>query len=259
MLLESELIPFSVSPPIGEKVLVIAPHPDDETLGCGGTIRLLVEAEKKVRTIFLTSGDKAEEAEHARDYSLMREREAEKALKVLGVTDYDFFRFPDRELLDNYEAVYDKIEHAIESFMPDAVYCPSMTEINPDHRATAMMMMDIQRSRGSRGNKPDNIIIVFYEITTPLRPNLLIDITRVFGKKRKAMKRYRSQLRILDYCHYMSALNMFRSLTVNGPRFTEAFWVMDKSHDEQAVREWLSFGMRMHCPAGGTSDVCEDG
>ena len=60
MLQESDIIPFHCSPPIGEKILVLAPHPDDETLGCGGTIRLLRKAKKQVKVIFLTSGDKAD-------------------------------------------------------------------------------------------------------------------------------------------------------------------------------------------------------
>ena len=241
MLLESELIPFSVSPAIGEKALVLAPHPDDETLGCGGTIRLLIEAEKKVRIIFLTSGDKAEEAENHRSYSSMREREAEKALKVLGVADYDFFRFPDRELLDNYEAVHDQIEQAIEAFMPDAVYCPSMVEINPDHRTTAMMVLDIQQSLCARNKKRGNTKILLYEVTTPLRPNVLVDISSTFRHKKRAVRKYRSQLRLIDYLQYTTALNTFRSLTVDGPQFVEAFWMLSMPLQNDSVREWMSF------------------
>lgn len=241
MLLESELIPFSVSPPIGEKVLVLAPHPDDETLGCGGTIRLLVEAEKKVRTIFLTSGDKAEEAENHTAYSSMREKEAEKALRVLGVTDYDFFRFPDRELLDNYEVVHDKIEQAIEAFMPDAVYCPSMMEINPDHRTTAEIMLDIQKSISARGERTESTKVLLYEVTTPLRPNVLVDISSTFRQKKRAVKKYRSQLRLIDYLQYTTALNTFRSLTVDGPRFVEAFWMLSMPLQDDSIQEWMSY------------------
>jgi len=111
MIQESEIIPYHVSEPPGERVLVLAPHPDDEALGCGGTVRLLIEAKKKIRVLFLTSGERADPAQEVSpavhcsgsaagscvtDYSLMREKEAERALRVLGVSEYAFLRFPDR-------------------------------------------------------------------------------------------------------------------------------------------------------------------
>jgi len=241
MLLESELMPFSVSPPIGENVLVLAPHPDDETLGCGGTIRLLVEAGKKVKTIFLTSGDKAEEAGNHREYSLMREKEAEKALGVLGVADYDFFRFPDRELSDNYDAVHDRIGQAMNILMPDAVYCPSMLELNPDHRTSAEILLDMQRSLSTREKGAESIKVLLYEVTTPIRPNVLVDISSTFRYKKRAVKKYRSQLRLIDYLQYATALNTFRSLTVDGPRFVEAFWMLSMPLQDDALQEWMSY------------------
>ena len=241
MLLESELMPFSVSPPIGEKVLVLAPHPDDETLGCGGTIRLLVEAGKKVRIVFLTSGDKAEDAENNKGYSLMREKEAEKALRVLGVTEYDFLRFPDRELAAHYEAVQYKIEQAMKAFMPDAVYCPSMVEINPDHRTTDEVMLEIQKSLCVRDAETESTKVILYEVTTPLRPNLLVDISSTFRQKKRAVKKYRSQLRLIDYLQYTTALNTFRSLTVVGPQFVEAFWMFSMPLQNDPVQEWMAY------------------
>src|SRR5512139_3535049 len=116
---ESMMTPYAVSPVSGERVLVLAPHPDDETLGCGGTIRLLIEARKQVKVVFLTSGDKADpghlpagsgEDVHLTDYARGREREAERALKVLGVSDYEFLRFPDRGLNERAADVLGRLE-----------------------------------------------------------------------------------------------------------------------------------------------------
>ena len=60
MLQESDIIPYHLSHPPGERAIVLAPHPDDETLGCGGTIRLLLKSKRPVKVIFLTSGEKAD-------------------------------------------------------------------------------------------------------------------------------------------------------------------------------------------------------
>lgn len=246
MIQESEIIPYHLSQPAGERVVVLAPHPDDETLGCGGTIRLLIEAGKKVKVVFLTSGDKGDPAAaiYGGGYSLLREKEAEKALSILGVSDYEFLRFPDREIHREYKDVLKGLLKIVEEFMPDVIYSPSLIELNPDHRAAAALSMEIQRisAHGSpeEGNT-SQVRVIFYEVSTPLRPNILVDITPVYGKKRRAVKRYKSQLRIMDYLRHISALNIARTLTVNRPRYVEAFWYIEQPMSDEDIAKWLSY------------------
>jgi len=268
MLQESEIIPYFLSPPPGERIIVLAPHPDDETLGCGGTIRLLVEAKKDIKVVFLTSGDKADPAHKLSHqivaggfackggpdglsgrspvaaYSLIREKEAERALKVLGVSDFEFLRFPDRELHGGREDVLLALLKTVGEFMPDTIYTPSMLEVNPDHRAAAALSMEIQRkylrcSAGSGSQAP--VRLVFYEVTTPLRPNVLVDITPVYRRKKRAMKRYGSQLKVRDYLRHITALNTIRALTVSGPRYVEAFWSLERPMSGEEIADWLSY------------------
>ena len=334
MLLESDLIPFTLAPPVGNKSIVLSPHPDDETLGCGGTIRLLLKSKKHVKVVFLTSGDKADPSNnlqhivpsplagegkgeggfsnesHITEYALIREKEAVKALSVLGVSDYEFFRFPDRELSAYYEDVLERLLKIVESYMPDTIYSPSMIELNPDHRTTEALSMELQKTimrtntstlipklsdfnppplappaRGGdlyryslplkgRGDVPPihpspssgedegrddappsipppqvgrvregvmPLRLVFYEITTPLRPNILIDITSVYNKKKQAIKKYKSQLKLTDYLRHITSLNTIRSLTLNGPQYVEAFWCVDKPLNEEDIAKWLSY------------------
>ena len=259
ILQESELVPYHLSPPPGERVAVLAPHPDDETLGCGGTVRLLVEAEKKVKVLFLTSGERGDPAREVSpgircsgpdggsrvtDYSLMREREAERALRVLGVSDYEFLRYPDRGIYEHYQDALERISGTVQKFSPDTIYAPSMVELNPDHRAAAALSMDIQgrNMRGpAGGDRAAPVTLVFYEVTTPLRPNVLVDITSVYGKKKRAMKRYGSQQRVTDYLGHITALNTIRALTVNGPRYVEAFWSSDRPLSGEDIAQWLSY------------------
>jgi len=292
MLQESDIVPYHLSPPPGERVIVLAPHPDDETLGCGGTIRLLLEAKKEVKVIFLTSGDKADpddprsqvsrgsiegkltppspplklrgglgalspmagenegkrgfgDASHVTAYSLLREKEAEKALRALGVSDYEFLRFPDRELFMHYEEVRERLEGVLEAFRPDTIYSPSMAELHPDHRATAALSLEIQKAKSAgsvRGERHSaSVRIVFYEVALPLRPNLLVDVTYVYRRKVKAVKKYKSQLRLKDYLRCITALNTFRSLTVEGPRYVEAFWGVDIPLNEEERGRWLCY------------------
>lgn len=294
MLLESDLIPYKVSSPVGDKSIVLAPHPDDETIGCGGTIRLLLNAKKSVKVIFLTSGDKADpshklshivnkknppippflkeskgglhnippDQNHVTHYALLREKEAIDALNVLGISEYEFLRFPDRRLHEYYHEAADRLLRIFTAYRPDAVYSPSMIELNPDHRTTAALALEIQRivmntdinaliyddppplppPQGGRvrvGVMP--IRLVFYEVTTPLRPNMLVDITSTYRWKKKAIKKYASQLKLMDYLKYITALNVFRALTADGASCVEAFWCADKPLDGEDIERWLSY------------------
>ena len=180
--------------------------------------------------------------DHITQYSLMREKEAEKALKILGVTDYVFMRFPDRGVHNLYNDVLVKLLEISEEFNPDTVYAPSMVELNPDHRAAAALARELQRSIGpsGAGNAPA-LRAVFYEVTTPLRPNILVDTTSVYNSKKKAAKRYGSQLKLMDYVRHFTALNAIRALTVSGPRYVEAFWLADRSLTDEEMIGWLSF------------------
>lgn len=247
---ESDIIPYHPTSPPGNRVLILAPHPDDETLGCGGAIRLYAESKKDIKVVFLTSGDKADPANHLSrivhnethitDYSFMREKEAVNALNVLGVphSDYEFLRFPDRGLAENYREASEMLVQIAGDFRPDIIYSPSMIELNPDHRAAASLSLDLQRARASRH---DRVGVVFYEVSTPLRPNMLVDITSVFRKKMKAIKKYRSQLRLIDYLGHMTALNTFRSLTVQQAGYIEAFWIVAQSLTPEEIKKWLGY------------------
>ena len=238
-MLEPDIIPYHLAPPPGEKVIILAPHPDDETLGCGGTIRLLGESGKQVKVIFLTSGDRADPSnpasnvrhgeEHITDYSLLREREAVKALEILAVSDYEFLRFPDRKLGVHFESVLGRLRDAVKQYGPDVMYTTSMIELNPDHRTAAALALEIQKivMKEGKGSSAGTLKLLFYEVTTPLRPSVLVDITSSRAAKRKAVEEYRSQLGITDYLGYIIALNEVRTLTVPEADAVEAFWMVD--------------------------------
>ena len=79
---------------------MLAPHPDDETLGCGGAIALHCQAGDAVKVVFITDGSKGGSYPSVGQESCKRIRrdEGTQACKVLGVEDYDFWEFEDRSL-----------------------------------------------------------------------------------------------------------------------------------------------------------------
>ena len=173
----------------------------------------------------------------------------------MGVSDYEFLRFPDRKLDLHFESVIGRVLDIIKQYAADIIYSPSMIELNPDHRTTAALAMEIQKivmktdapsplppPRGGRarvGVVP--VTLLFYEVTTPLRPNLLIDITSTRDRKKKAVKKYKSQLGITDYLKYITALNEVRTLTVREAGAVEAFWLVEFPLRADDITGWLAY------------------
>src|SRR5262245_34849548 len=88
---------------MAEMVLVLAPHPDDEAIGCGGTIHLHRERGERVRVVFLTSGERGIAGVASETVRTMREAEANAAADILGVQGVDFLRLPDLALVESIE------------------------------------------------------------------------------------------------------------------------------------------------------------
>ena len=205
------------SPPRG-RVLVLAPHPDDETGGCGGVIIRHARQGDRVKVLFVTDGAAGDPNGHyaGLDYRELRREEARRAADVLGVEELVFWEYPDGRLAD----CVDLAEHlaaALAADRPSTIYSPSAREIHPDHRAVGMALD--RALRGARGAAT----AYYYELWTALDPTHLIDITAVWDAKRKAMEQYQSQLRYKDYLHTIGGLNAYRSMFFPVSRYAEAF------------------------------------
>src|SRR5688500_14721012 len=101
-------------------IIVIAPHPDDEAIGCGGTIRRHVERGDAVHVIFLTSGEKGCRGRELSETAQIREAEAESAKAILGIAEIDFWRQPDGALEPTDELVA-RLVSKLEESQPDIV------------------------------------------------------------------------------------------------------------------------------------------
>ena len=215
--MESELIPMTASPlPTARRILVLAPHADDEVFGCGGTLYRLAQAGAAITVIVVSDGALGGGGV---DRALVAEREAESraAAAALGYPAPTFWRFPDRGLRYG-EALVGRALEAIRSADADFVFAPALSELHPDHQALALAAGEAVRRLGGERR------IAFYEVSAPLLPNTLIDITTAEDAKRAAMRCFRSQLAQQPYDEHIAALNRYRSYTLgNGVHAAEAF------------------------------------
>jgi LmbE family N-acetylglucosaminyl deacetylase len=237
MLGEERLIPYQTTDLTGTKVLVLAPHPDDETIGCGGSLCLHRKAKDPVKIIFLTNGAKGDLTGKREKETIvaMRKREAIEACEEMGVTDLEFWGFEDRGLAEA-DGVLAYIIDLLKTFRPGVVYSPSLWEFHPDHRAASFLLCK------AASRCAFDFDILFYEVGQPLRPNCLVDITPVLDTKLRATQAYRSQLEIKPYGEIISALNRFRSLTLSSSvTHAEAFRCWNTSTVKHADFKGLLF------------------
>jgi len=200
-------------------VLVIAPHPDDEVIGCGGAIRLRVERGERVSVAFLTSGELGlKQLSRAKAWKI-RETEARRAATILGLAELHFLRQPDWMLGDHVKAASTVLKDLLVRAKPDVVYLPHPSDGHPDHQVTWPILRGALKL--CRDLKPD---LLAYEVWTPLaRHDITVDITPVIRCKLRALRAHRSQLGEFDYVKAVSGLNQFRGALAGKCRFAEVF------------------------------------
>lgn len=207
--------------PAASRVLVLAPHPDDEIFGCGGTLALYQRMGAEISVHVLTDGaGYAPEQERAEIFSC-RQAETNAALALIGIPPAGFGQFRDRSLAAQ-AGLGDHVLGLIEQHQPDVVMAPSPWEIHPDHLAAGRaLLVAVEQLVNRSGRVPG---LMFYEIGAPLRADLLIDVTPVWELKRQAMAAFPSQLAHQDYARHIGALNAYRTYTLApSVQYAEAF------------------------------------
>jgi N-acetylglucosamine malate deacetylase 1 len=204
-----------------QQVLVIAPHPDDESIGCGGTICLHRERGDEVRVVFLTSGERGIPETGIEDAVAIREAEAAAALRILGVEKMDFLRLPDLGVDRHLDEGAQRLVRLLDADRPGIIYLPHSTEAHPDHAAALPLIRSALRQIDD-GGMP--IKLRGYEVWTPLmNHDWAEDITSHMATKLRAVRCYHSQLRQFRYDRAVRGLNQFRGCLAARSRYAEVF------------------------------------
>jgi len=217
---------------LADRVLVFAPHADDEVFGCGGTLAFHTERGDPVRVVILTDGAGGDPAGLEADIARTRRAESLAAGAELGVTDYAFEDFPDGRLAESFDAAANEgplvatLLAELRAFQPKLVYGPGLQEMHPDHRAlSAALLVAAERYRDEQ---PD-LSLSLYGINAQVAANVMYDITRLAAKKRRAVERFESQLAYHDLVRKTEAVDFARTVNIeDGAVYqVEAFLVLD--------------------------------
>ncbi len=192
---------------IMQTILVISPHPDDESIGCGGTICKHIMEGDRVEVIFLTSGEKGGHGRSEEETIRLREEEAISAGKILNVADVEFWREPDGAFYPNENCV-NRLIQKIQTIQPTNIYVPHELEQHPDHKAAAVLVGNVIKKLPADVQLP---IVWMYEVWTPIQQiDHIVDITGYITIKQKAIQAHNSQCSVLKFDEAIIGLNRYR-------------------------------------------------
>lgn len=204
-----------------EKVVVVAVHPDDETIGCGGTIIKHLNRGDEVHCILVTKGN----AEQKVIWNKVKE-----AYHFTSVTELDF---PELDLMDkSLNELIPPLSKAISTIQPQTIIIPNRSDAHSDHKAIfnavasctkafrypfieKVLMMEVISETDFALPLPEGQFIA----------NYFVDISKEYAKKEEILKIYESEL--LPYpqtrnLNTMQALNRYRGSQINA-EYAEAF------------------------------------
>ncbi len=211
-------LPHALDLEAAKRVLVFAPHPDDESIGCGGTLALLARL-CPVKVVLITDGSGA--GDLPPDTASKRQAEFAAALAALGVSEHACLNEPDGHFRDTSE-FRAKVSALLERDRPNWVFLPSPLDYHRDHIRAAVVLNGLCR----RARSVEQLL--YYEVWSPLPATHVVDITSVVEQKRAALQSHVTALACGDYLNASLGLGAYRSLYLPpaaSPRWAEAFWV----------------------------------
>jgi N-acetylglucosamine malate deacetylase 1 len=218
------------------KILVVAAHPDDEVLGCGGTIARHVDQGDVVSIVFMADGVGSRSDELDNDSLNYRNKSAIDACKILGAQAPIFLSLPDNRM-DSvaFLDIVKKLEAEINTIQPSTVFTHHSCDLNIDHRITHQAVLTACRPQP---NCSVDDIYAFEVLSstdwnsssggTPFIPNYFVDITPWMERKISALQSYDIEMRDFPHCRSyetVEALAKFRGSSV-GVKLAESFSVI---------------------------------
>ena len=218
-------------------ILVVAAHPDDEVLGCGGTIAKHIEQGDHVEVVILAEGitsrgNSQNQSNQSESLSELGEA-AKRANEILGVKKLTLNSFPDNRMdsIDRIEIIK-YVENIIRQSNPEIIYTHHAGDLNVDHRRTHESVVTASRIHPGCGIKT----LLFFEIASSTEwqtagsapyfmPNWFVDISSTLDKKINALKAYNMEMREWPHPRSFRALqdlSRWRGTTV-GSEAAEAF------------------------------------
>jgi LmbE family N-acetylglucosaminyl deacetylase len=214
-------LPQVLTLPTHAKILLIAPHPDDEVLGCGGTLALLRQHGCEIKIVVITDGGAGDPLGYSPDVRQTRQQESIAAMRLMGIEDVVFLNAPDGAYQHTPE-ISDKLADILKTYQANWILFPSVLDYHRDHVAISLTIMELWQQTGCREK------LLCYETWATVPATNLVDISPVFELKMQAIQCYALPLQYGDYLNACKGMATYRGLyfmdtQTRIPKYAEAF------------------------------------
>jgi len=192
-----------------DNILILSPHADDESIGCGG---LLLKYPTQCKVVCLTDGRLGDSKVKMNELIKKRKKEFIDAMAFTNTVNYEFLNIKDGNLINETDN-FNKIN--FDNF--DYIFIPNILDQHPDHKAVGIHLAKLLKSRKSK------VKICMYEVWNALAlPNTYIDISDIVESKKELVSLYKSQIKHIDYQNRIISLNNYRGMSV-GVEYAEVY------------------------------------
>jgi LmbE family N-acetylglucosaminyl deacetylase len=224
--------PVPIRAPFGKSALVVAPHQDDEAIGCGGVLCLQTRSGNAAAIVMLQDGADGFEATGLTRQQLteLRNEESRQAAKAAGLTEPPLFLNHAR-LAESVAEAAEQVRAIIAERKVDAIFIPFVLDAHPDHQWANIILAEALKK------VPWNVRVLGYEVWGMCIPNVLVVIDDVIEDKTKMLACFRWANTAIDYTNSTIGLNMFHSrmLGAGECRYAERFFEVPREEYIQLV------------------------
>jgi len=211
--------------PLPRRILVLSPHPDDEIIGCGGTILKYQGKGVPVTIVQLTDGSNCAAVKGASPVfaSTARLREAKKVANYIGISDLRLWAIPEDQFAKTADTEA-KMDQVLDELKPDLIFLPFINDLHTDHVLTNRILAGSL----SRLSFQSKITICAYETWSIVPVNSYVDISEFFTRKANALALYPIPMKVVDYITFCARRDAMHHWDIcNSYGFTENFMAMD--------------------------------
>ena len=178
-----------------ESILVLCAHSDDQILGVGGAIAKFAKEGKEVNIVIFSYGEKSHPWLKKHVIADIRIKESEQASNIVGAKQTIFFNMEEGKFKEDFDKkrVAQRLEKLVKQFKPTKIFTHSPDDPLPDHKSVSNLVLNFCKKIKFKGDVYSFDVWNTFNRKTGQYPKMVVDITKTFGTKLKALKVFQSQ------------------------------------------------------------------